>query len=255
MAVPSGPAVVLTREPEDNLALARELESRGVPVREIPCMATRWRDPGEYPEGAAAVVFTSRRGVKGLRLLPLHARIFSGEPGGPLICAVGKATAEQLRECGFHPDIVADPPSGLALARALSARLPRGGSVVLVRGNLRAGEIDRELELAGFTLLPLVVYENVDPDVPVMTPFPVAAVFAAAPSAARRLLAANPWLREAPFVAIGDVTEKAVRDLGVTSVAAVGPGLDDLVEALWGAFKAAGKADSRGRLGIEPPGG
>jgi uroporphyrinogen-III synthase len=207
-------------------------------------MATRYLEPAEIPAGASAVAFTSRRGVRGIMRLPVHGRLLSGEPG-PLICAVGAATAALLRENGFPAGLVAEPPSGLALAEAISTRLRRGDRVVLVRGSLRASEMDQELERAGFQLLPLTVYENIDPEVSAVAPFPVAAVFAAAPSAARRLLGANPWLRKAPFVAAGAVTKKAIQDLGVVSVTAAGPSLESLVDALCEAFQAAERSERR----------
>jgi uroporphyrinogen-III synthase len=105
--------------------------------------------------------------------------------------------------------------------------------------------MDQELERAGFVLLPVVVYENLAPDIPAVAPFPVAAVLAAAPSAARRLLGANPWLTNASFVAIGATTEKALRDLGVRSVATVGPGFGAWVTALCEACKAAKTPEKR----------
>jgi uroporphyrinogen-III synthase len=238
MALQAGPVVVLTREREDNLPLARELASRGVPVLEIPCLATRYLEPAELHAVPAAVAFTSRRGVRGLLRLPLHARLLSGEPV-PLVCAVGSATADALLASGFPAGIVAEPPSGESLAEALAARLPNGARVALVRGNLRAGGMDEALERAGFVLLPVVVYENLAPDIPAMAPCPVAAVFAASPSAARRLLGANPWLRKASFVAIGATTEKALRDLGVRSVETAGPDHVAWVKALCAAWQAA----------------
>ena len=238
MALPSGPVVVLTREREDNLPLALELASRGVPVLEIPCLATRYLDPAELPAAPAAVAFTSRRGVRGLLRLPLYARLLSGEPA-PLVCAVGGATADALSECGFPAGVVAEPPSGESLAEALAARLPNAARVALVRGNLRAGGMDEALERAGFVLLPVVVYENLAPDIPAMAACPVAAVFAASPSAGRRLLGANPWLRKASFVAIGATTEKALRGLGVLSVKTAGPDPRAWVKALCAAYQAA----------------
>lgn len=221
MAVPAGPAVVLTREPEDNRELAAELARRGIPVREIPCLATRYHQPAEVPGRADAVVFTSRRGVKGLLLLPGRIRLLSVSPP-PLLCAVGKATAEAIQAGGLGVDIIADPPTGEVLAQALTARLPAGRRILLVRGNLRAGGLDEALERAGYEIVGVEVYENSAPDVPAVAPFPVAAVFAASPSAARRLLEANPWLRERPFVGIGPTTEKALRELGVGRVVVAG---------------------------------
>ena len=155
MAVQAGPAVVLTREQEDDHPLARELARRGVPVLEIPCMATRYLAPAELPSDVAAVAFTSRRGVRGLLRLPQGRQFILGNLH-PFLCAVGPATAAALAEAGLAADIVADPPNGEALARALVGRLRRGARIVLARGNLRAGGMEEALEMAGYRLLPLV---------------------------------------------------------------------------------------------------
>jgi uroporphyrinogen III methyltransferase/synthase len=238
MAVSSGPVVVLTREAEDNQPLALELQVRGVPVLEIPCVATRFLVPGELPDRIAAVAFTSRRAVAGLLRLPQGRQFLLGDPR-PLLCAVGPATAAALAEAGFPADIVADPPRGEALAKALVGRLQGGLRIALARGNLRAGEMDEALESAGFTLMPLVVYENAEPRVPSVSPVPVAAVFVASPSAGKRLLEANPWLRGSPFVAIGPTTGSALRALGILRVQTVAMDRTAWIDALCAAYESA----------------
>ncbi|MBI4862880.1 MAG: uroporphyrinogen-III synthase [Candidatus Riflebacteria bacterium] len=84
-----------------------------------------------------------------------------------------------------------------------------------------------------------MVYENVAPEIPRLAPFPVAAVFVASPSAARRLVAANPWVRQTRFLTIGPTTASAVRDLGVGSVRAIGSTLTDWIEHLCAAHRLA----------------
>ena len=121
MAVASSPAVVLTREAPDNAALRELLVSRGVTVVELPCLATRYLTP-EPPAGSfAAVVLTSRRGVVGLAGCPFARQLLGGPP--PVVAAVGAATARALAEQGREADLVAEPPTGAALAAAVAHRL------------------------------------------------------------------------------------------------------------------------------------
>ncbi len=234
MALPAGAAVVLTRERADNAPLREALVARGVPVVEIPCVATVFV-PATLPAGPfAAAAFTSRRGVLGLERAGLVEPLLAAGPGGgrPRIACVGAATAAELRRVGAEAEIVADPPTGEALARALAAHLAPGSAAALVRGNLSAHDIEGDLRRAGIGCSPIVVYENVAPEVPALRPFPVAAVVVASPSAARRLLAANPWLAAAAFAAFGATTERALRDLGATRVHLTGTALPEQVARL-----------------------
>lgn len=231
MAVPPSPVVVLTREPADNRPLAEALRARGVPVREIPCTGTRYREPGRLPGLISAIVFTSRRGVIGLWRSKAARHWWSGLDR-VLVAAVGPATRAELEALGVEVDLVADPPRGEVLADALQKRLAVGDSVALVRGDLRAGELDQALERAGLVIEPVEVYQNQTPVVPGLDPFPVSAVFAAAPSAAERLLAANPWMSGCAFLAIGATTAAALSRMGVASVDLAGRAAEDWVEAL-----------------------
>jgi uroporphyrinogen-III synthase len=221
MALPPRPIVVLTREPEDNAPLKSRLEARGLQVVEIPCSATRLLNPGKIPEGMDAFVFTSKRGVNGFFRLEGAMEALRAVPK-PLICSVGKATAGLLGRMGIKADAVADPPNGQVLAGMITERLKPGSRLLMIRGNLRASEIDDMLAGAGFKLIPFTVYENVEPDIQAMEPFPVSSVLVAAPSAGRRLLSANPWMRNAPFVAIGGTTASAMRALGIARVFSAG---------------------------------
>ncbi len=232
MALSPGPAVVLTREPEDNLQLKDELAARGVPVREIPCLATRFIRPEHLPhETPSAVTFSSRRGVRACSQLDLLSELIPGD-SRTIVGAVGPATAASLSEAGIKVDLVANPPEGRELARLLVAKLKNGSRVTLVRGNLRAGEMDTILSQAGMLLDPLIVYENIEPDIPVCEPFPVAGVFVASPSAARRLLEKNPWMKKNSFFAIGSTTARQLSDLGIERVGVLGAGFDNWLEAL-----------------------
>jgi uroporphyrinogen-III synthase len=232
MDMPSGPVVVLTRESQDNLELAKALLERGVLVREIPCISTRYITPKRLPEAQVDVVtFSSRRGVRGVLEGNLVERLIP-EENRPLVAAVGMATARELESAGIRVDLVADPPKGVELARIIMKEIEPPASIAVVRGDLRAGGMDAALEEAGFWIEPVIVYENPGPDIPRLEPSPVAAVFVASPSAARRLVDKNPWIKGAHFCAIGSTTAAALEDLGVGSIQEVGTEMDAQVEAL-----------------------
>ncbi len=216
----SRPVVVLTREAADNEPLAGALARRGVTVRQIPCVATRYRDPGpgevralEASGPIAALAFSSRRAARGWERWTARP-----DPGDAVVAAVGRATATALESLGLSPSLVADPPRGGVLAGMLAGALERGALVASVGGEVRAGGLEKGLEAASIEVRPLTVYANDAPDVPALDPFDVAAVFVASPSAAGRLLAAMPWMRGCRFVSIGPTTSAALRQLGAARI-------------------------------------
>jgi len=233
--VSSRPCVVLTREPADNQDLREALEARGVPVRELPCAETAWLDPGPIREGAAAVAFASRRAVRGLLASPAGAAVLAAVPR-PLVAAVGPSTRAEVEARGIGVDLVADPPTGEALGRALDALLAPGAPVLLPRGDLEGGGVERALARAGRPCWPVLVYENREPPLRPEAPFPTAAVFVAAPSAARRLLAALPWLRAQRCLAIGPTTRDALLAAGAVDVGVTGTDPGDQLAAVLAAW-------------------
>ncbi len=231
----SRPCVVLTREPGDNLPLARALGERGVPVRELPSLQTRFL-PATLPlEPVAAVAFASRRAVRGYLQAGLHRAVPQGGER-PLVAAVGAATREALLAEGIEVDLVAEPSTGEALAEALHRILEPGAAVLVPRGSLAGGGLEPGLESRGRPCLPLPVYANEAPATEAIPPFDAAVVFVAAPSAAKRVLARAPWLRSRPFLAIGPTTADALRRLGVQRV--LGPAMTfarqlEILEDTW----------------------
>ena len=231
MVVSTGPHVVLTREPEDNRALAQALQDRGVPVVQIPCVATRYLEPEFLPPAVDAVTFSSRRGVEGLLRSEAGRNWLEALPAAR-IGVVGPATGAALADAGRQTEWVADPARGEVLAALMTASLPAGARVAVVRGNLRAGAMDPLLNKAGLSLTLIQVYENLSPDIPVLEPSAATAVFFASPSAARRMFKANPWVGERICLAIGATTATALNELGVDAPLQAGAELSEWIEAL-----------------------
>ena len=262
----SGPTVVLTREASDNAPLAESLEVRGIPVREVPCLQTRFLSPSDeqircLPAAAEnpVLVFTSRRGVEGFfRSQPLCAW-FEGaatrtQSPRVRVAAVGPATGEALQQRGVTPWIIAEPPHAAGLARKLVPCLSPDTPVVVVRGNLSMEILPENLRQAHFPVFPLRVYENFEPTIPTLQPFSVLAVVVFSPSAARRLLTSNPWMRSARFVVPGTTTERAVREMGVEVILRSRPELSatlTCLEQLWQGWR--GSRESPPSLEVSGP--
>lgn len=228
---PPGKKVVLTRAPEDNAGLARALRARGLQVVEIPCVATELVRPPSLPPGPFhAVAFTSRRAVRGVFEQDLWEPLVAAAKQ-PLVAAVGAATAEALRSRGVAVEITAGAGGGEELGRLLIERLASPARILLPGGDLRAGGLERVLAAAGHRLQPLLVYRHVEPPLPHLQPF-AAVVQVASPSAARRLLSANPWLAGERFLAIGKTTAGALGELGVSQVELLGEHSASWEEAL-----------------------
>jgi len=161
---------------------------------------------------------------------------FEGAATRVRVAAMGPSTGEALQQHGVTPWIIADPPRAAQLARKLVECLSSDTPVVVVRGNLSLEILPEDLRQAHFSVFPLLVYENYEPAIAALPPFPVLAVVVFSPSAARRLLASNPWMRSAPFVVPGMTSERAVREMGVEVILVSRPELRAVMtclEQLW----------------------
>ncbi len=232
--------VVLTRAHEDNQALRTRLEAAGVTVLELPTAqfadVPLPTDVRAQLRDFAAVTFASAHAVAAFarQLSAAELRTLVG-----LVAAVGPATAAALDRVGLPASLTASAPStGHALAELLVARLPHGASVLVVQARQSQPDLGDVLRAAGHDVHVVVVYENVEPATPAAEMLAAAAaaqaIYLAAPSAADRLLAWAPHLRDRPLVAIGATTAAALRDKhGVEPAAqAASPDLADVTAAL-----------------------
>jgi len=229
--------VILTRAKADNVVLAEALSKRGLDVVQVPCLATRVRSVelsdlgGSRLDDFAAVAFTSRRAVEAVAQYRETWQAYGG-----LLAAVGDGTARAIGHAfGREPEIVSEEGTGESLSLSLGARLPANSTVLYLRGTKSTGSFQSGLSTAGIGLHEEVVYENVAPAILRLEQIPdgTLAVFAS-PSAARRFFAVNEHLLNGlQPVAIGPITQAALRSLGTREpIMAPRPEVEALLECI-----------------------
>jgi len=214
------PVVILTRESEDNRAVAARLISEGYSVVEYPCISVGMR-PVDAVSGKAAnfddydvLIFTSKRGVMGVAHMADTIRETKAD-----IAVIGPGTAQHLVDItGRQADLIPKEATGEATARALIDAYPQGTKMLYLRGDMTTGTMANMLNDSEMDLHDIVVYENIAPQLqPLFPEGPAIAVFAS-PSAVRRFFEANPHLAVIPCVAIGPVTADELQRRGITEI-------------------------------------
>src|SRR5688572_14174640 len=187
--------VVLTATEALAAPLAAALEAEGFEVEACPLVAIEsLPGPPLRADGYDWVVLTSRNAVDAL-----FARL---EGGLPQVAAVGRGTAEALRERGVEPELVAQ----VSTQEGLAAELPRpAGRVLFPAAEGARGVVVQEL---GADFVP--VYRTVEL---VPEAFPEADLAVLASGSAARALAALGV--DVPCVSIGPVTSAEARSLGL----------------------------------------
>lgn len=191
--------VVLTATEGLTRPLAAALEAEGFEVEVCPLVAI---EPVPGPplrvEGYDWVLLTSRNAVDAL-----FARL-EGEL--PKVAAVGRGTAEALRQRGVEPDLVAR----VSTQEGLVSELPRPAGRVLFPA--AEGARDVVVQELGAEFLP--VYRTVELG---RESFPAADLVVLASGSAARAFAVLGV--DAPCVSIGPVTSAEARGLGLRVVA------------------------------------
>jgi uroporphyrinogen-III synthase len=207
-------AVILTRAPEDNAALAAALRAREVTVIELPCatvapladdsaLATAIRALG--PDDR--LVFTSRAGVDAARRCVAALEVRSP------VAAVGPATAERCAAWGIEAWTPSEP-SGAALGRELAFG---AGIVLLARADRADPALARELAARGARAREVVAYRVIagargDVEAAREAALAGAAAVVASPAAVEGLVTAigSTAFARARVVATGPTTADAV---------------------------------------------
>ena len=238
--------VVVTRAESADGPLSRELRSRGLAVLLWPAVSVARADPAALGAALRAlgrfdwIVFASRHAVAAvLEQLP-------AAPAGLKVAAVGKATAQVLRQRGWPVDLVPDEASAAGLVTAFGAQLPARPAPlrVLYPASSRAlPTLAAGLKQLGAEVLQVESYrtEGAPLDLAACRAWiaraGIGAVTFASPSAVEELAGAlgaadfARLLEQAPAVAIGRTTARALSARGHQSVVAATATLAGLAAA------------------------
>jgi uroporphyrinogen III methyltransferase/synthase len=249
--------ILVTRPADRNAALKQRLESLGAKVDarptidlELPQDIEPARRALRDLSGYAWVVFTSPGGVGYFEALGRRVLGRAPRPGCK-VAAIGPATAAALRQSGVVPAVVATQSSAEGLVEALGGRVGPQDRVLLVRPEEAREMLPHALRAAGAVVEAVPFYRNVAArDVP-----DIAAdvrrgaydlVVFTSPSTALRLFEGaaaadveiRSALRRAKIVAIGEVTARALAQLGIPAGAvATSPTDDGIVDAVCSLFR------------------
>jgi uroporphyrinogen III methyltransferase / synthase len=133
-------AVVVTRDEAADGPLSRELKHLGLNVLVWPAVSVTRADPAVLQAALAAAsdfdwfVFASRHAVAAVLAELAKA------PAGVKVAAIGRATAQVLRQRGWPADLVPEEASAAALVQAFASRpeLTRGARRMLYPASSRA---------------------------------------------------------------------------------------------------------------------
>jgi uroporphyrinogen-III synthase len=205
------------------------------------------------------VFFTSQNALRAVQqrcaALDLGlSKVFAGVN----IAAVGPATAEAVTAAGLPVDFVSRIHTGVALAEELSAQ-EKGKRVLLPRSDRSSPDLIEVLNLHGWQVTPVVAYKTVPPNVDSpdaqesLLRGEADAILFFSPSAVhhlRDLLGAQRFRdlsRQSIFVAIGPVSENALKAEGVDRILlAVGTTVSAAVATLVEYFAKAGQHQPAG---------
>jgi uroporphyrinogen-III synthase len=217
--------VVLTATEALTAPLAEVLETEGFEVESCPLVAIEaLPGPPLRADGYDWVLLTSRNAVDAL-----FARL---EGDLPKVAAVGRGTADALRERGVEPDLVAQ----VSTQEGLAAELPQPAGRVLFPAAEGARSV--LVQQLGAEFVPVYRTHELVPE-----RFPAADLVVLASASAARAFAALG--ADVPCVSIGPVTSAEARELGLRVVAeAAGHDREGLVAAVKLASSNAGSSPS-----------
>ncbi len=161
--------ILLTHSEGRLEGLAAALARRGHDVRHHPLVCTRAREgeavraEAEALLGLPWLMFTSRSAVEAWRALglPWRRQGLPPDESAPLLAAVGRKTAADLRRAGAEVALTGERSQAASLADDFLAHPRAAGPVGLPQGDRALPTLRRALEQAGFETRPLVLYETV----------------------------------------------------------------------------------------------
>jgi uroporphyrinogen-III synthase len=219
--MPTSPLIILTREAADNAPLADIIESTGYPTLNYPCIAIDTplislpvQINGHSVHDFDILCFTSKRSVSAIK--SVARKIFRQ---GQILACVGQVTARALQEiCQCSADIVAEPATGLDLAKAIIDSVRPPLFVLHICGDKPSLDLPKILTARGFQVSSWPVYFHRQPSVLPLTLQPHAMVVFFSPSAIDHFYQINPLQQQHLLwhIAAGPVTYARLEALGIT---------------------------------------
>ncbi|MEG1630872.1 MAG: uroporphyrinogen-III C-methyltransferase [Hydrogenoanaerobacterium sp.] len=162
-----GVCVAVTRPAESSSKLAQSLRLLGAEVLELPALTTNIIKPNsDFLQALNSVLkyswlaLTSPAGVRVFFELLAYYNIDIRALYGVKIAAVGKATAELLKQHGVLPELVPNEYSGAALGAEL-AKKAAGGRVLLLRAAQCGAGLTNALAEAGVQYDDIALYNTI----------------------------------------------------------------------------------------------
>ncbi|MCX7923577.1 MAG: uroporphyrinogen-III C-methyltransferase [Clostridia bacterium] len=164
----AGKRVVVTRSREQASRLVERIEELGGEAIEFPTIKVEkpsdlahfervLNNLGQYKW----VAFTSVNGVKQFFEIMKEKRIDIRGLWGAKLCAVGKATEEELGNLGLTVDYTPDKFTTKELLKGLLERVKPGEKVLLARADIANVELSQGLKAAGVDVEDLIAYRTV----------------------------------------------------------------------------------------------
>ncbi len=145
--------LLVTRPEPDAQETAAQLEALGHFVLVEPLSTIAFLSPLDLSMTPAAIVFTSRNGVRAAARWPMVADWFDLP-----VFTVGEKTGEAAREAGFT-NVKAGTGDAAGLADTISGALdPNAGKVLYIAGRERAGDLEARLVANGFDVVTAEAY-------------------------------------------------------------------------------------------------
>src|SRR5688572_25662711 len=224
--------VVVTRAEAQDGPLSTQLRQLGLAVLLWPATRTREADSNaldhalQHVQQFSWIVFASRRAVAAvMQRLP-------DQPAGVRIAAVGKSTAQVLRQRGWQVDVVPDEAEAGGLVTMLASQVQAGTRVLYPASSRALPTISKGLAQLGVEVTQVEAYRTEPAALDVaecrgwIERDGVGAVTFASPSAVIELEHAlgktdlDRLLAGATAIAIGATTSRALAERGYTSVTA-----------------------------------
>lgn len=158
----AGRTVAVTR-PERACAKARRAgEPFGATIRCYPLIEVILRGDAELVAAVLPeydwLLFTSANGVRAYALA--RRKGGAGTPEKSRAACVGPQTVQAARDFGLDATVVPADPSGAAVVRLLADQLPKGATLLWVRGNLADPGLTEPLRAAGLSVSQAVGYDT-----------------------------------------------------------------------------------------------